>query len=50
MPTTPPPEPERRGNPRHPTLQRCFVWPPDAQPGAPGWACIAYNVSSGGMG
>jgi hypothetical protein len=43
------PEVERRGAPRHIILQRCLVWPPGAcRP--EGWPCIAYNISTIGIG
>ena len=43
---------ERRGMPRFPILQRCFVWPGtrSSDPAAPpGWRCIAYNISATGV-
>lgn len=40
---------EQRKSPRYPTLQRCFVWPPGAN-GPTGLHCIAYNVSTTGIG
>jgi hypothetical protein len=40
---------ERRRAPRHPTLQRCSVWPPGAQ-GPAGLPSIAYNISTTGIG
>src|SRR5262249_34929752 len=42
------PSAERRAAPRHPLLQRCFVWPPGAQ--GEGWRCVAYNISATGIG
>jgi hypothetical protein len=41
--------PERRKMPRYPTLQRCLVWPPNAN-GPNGLRCIAYNISLTGIG
>jgi hypothetical protein len=40
---------ERRGAPRFAILQRCLVKPPQAQ-GPEDWRCIAYNISSTGLG
>src|SRR2546423_1736753 len=40
---------ERRGAPRQQLLQRCLVWPPDAE-GAEGWRCIVHNISPHGIG
>ena len=40
---------ERRVATRHPTLQRCCVWPPGAT-GPNGLPCIAYNISTTGIG
>jgi hypothetical protein len=40
---------ERRRAARYPILQRCFVRPPGARQ-AQGWPCIAYNISTTGIG
>jgi hypothetical protein len=40
---------ERRAAQRHPILQRCIVRPANS-PGIDGWKCIAYDVSTIGIG
>ena len=40
---------ERRRGRRYQLLQRCFVRP-EGTPGKGGWRCIAYSVSSTGIG
>lgn len=49
LPAAVPGAAQRRRDVRHLTLQRCLVWP--GQPGEPdGWRCIAYNISTQGIG
>src|SRR4051812_46200553 len=40
---------EHRVYPRHPILQRCFVWPEGALV-AEAWRCVAFNISTAGIG
>ena len=46
----PAPENERRAAPRHRLVRRCLAWPEGSNAAAEPWHCIAYDVSTNGIG